>query len=764
MPPIPNSTATNADDAADWSEVLAYRNQLVATRNSQLEYQQHMMQLHTKIRQACRDLTKKDHSVKEEVETLALEKGRLAYLRDELARRAEMLARWETRVRESDPNLKKSEQRIDSSTKKEQDRMNAALVEMEVKRMMQEARKAAAAAAAAAAREATRGELSTPENEESVDEPVSPRRPLSQQQFPRLVIGSGKQGEPVTIAAGADEQMSEWVVKRRGNIMDELVGTDPVQASPVPVPIMPPKPRMESQAIQTTPKIEPVLLVAPAVMEPVVAPPELISNHAEEDEPADPAEDMLVSPAVPAKPVAQSPPPVAEAVAESASTPKPSSGGFASAFRSLLTPKSTSPVPSKAPVGKSMVLPKSPAASVTPVALPKSPSGSVTPKAVSTPKAAVTPVKAVTPPKAVTPVKIGTPVKAAASGAVTPKASTTPSSTTPTKAGSGLLMKKKAPALVKAAVAPPPLKAAPVEAPVISPEPLVPKAPAVEAIAPVEEPAPALVTPQSRSGSSSSSSSAVHSGASTPVTAKVIPRLVASKSALRLDAMLNALPHSQRKEETESETSSQVPEDAEKSLRRVRKNNRLSPSRSLKKEREAPIVESRRSSNSSSSAAVPPMPDYVMEERPLQKPPRPYRQSHSEEDKANCLDYLWNEYSTEISEAEIGRKAERLMTLPNMMRLCGDADFGISTQAVIDLYLRTAKLGKTRNKLVEKKYFYALLSTVVQVSRGLTEKDQISEVAFSEFLSPLMHRLRMMERSLSSKHPQLPQRKVYMFN
>jgi hypothetical protein len=412
---MPNPTSTNAYDAADWYDVLAYRNQLVATRNSQLEYQQHMMQLHTKIRQACRDLTKKDNSVKEEVETLSLEKGRLAYLRDELARRAEMLARWETRVRESDPNLKKPEEKIESSTKKEQDRMNAALVEMEVKRMMQEARKAAATAAA---REAARIELSTPENEESVDEPVSPRRALSQQQFPRLVIGSGKQGEPVTIAAGTDEQMSECVVKDRGNMKDELVGTEPIQASPEPVLLIPLKPRMEC---------------------------------------------------------------------------------------------------------------------------------------------------------------------------------------------------------------------------------------------------------------------------------------------------------------------------------------------------DAPILQSRRSSSSSLSAAVPPIPDYVVEERPLQKPPRPYRQSHSEEDKANCLDYLWNKYSTEISEAEIGRKAERLMTLPNMMRLCGDAcDFGISTQAVIDLYLRTAKLGKTRNNLVEKKYFYALLSAIVQVSRGLTEKDQISEVAFSEFLSPLMHRLRMMERSLSSKHPQLP--------
>ena len=138
IPPPPSRHTGFLDDSNNWADVLAYRNQLVESRNAQLEYQENVSQLHLKIRRACQELTKKGNGVKEEIEVLALEKGRLAYLRDELARRADMISRWEARVRESDPTWVPRPQSASAmeTVRKEQDRFNAMLVEIDQKRHM----------------------------------------------------------------------------------------------------------------------------------------------------------------------------------------------------------------------------------------------------------------------------------------------------------------------------------------------------------------------------------------------------------------------------------------------------------------------------------------------------------------------------------------------------------------------------------------------------------------------------------------------------
>ncbi len=121
--------------------MLEYRNKLVETRNAQLEYRQTATHLYDKVRQACRDLTKKDNSVREGMEILSMERQRLGYLRDELARRADMIARWEYRLR--DTELKTSGVEVDirnetnDSEKRRVDRMNALLLEMEQQKKLQ---------------------------------------------------------------------------------------------------------------------------------------------------------------------------------------------------------------------------------------------------------------------------------------------------------------------------------------------------------------------------------------------------------------------------------------------------------------------------------------------------------------------------------------------------------------------------------------------------------------------------------------------------
>jgi hypothetical protein len=135
VPVPPDSVVSGATYSRDLSEILTFRNKLVETRNAQLEHKQTAAQLYDKIRLACRDLSRRDYSVKEGMEVLNLERQRLGFLRDELARRAEMISRWEAKVRESEHKLtNKSQPHIKRSVnekEKEFDRMNALLLEME---------------------------------------------------------------------------------------------------------------------------------------------------------------------------------------------------------------------------------------------------------------------------------------------------------------------------------------------------------------------------------------------------------------------------------------------------------------------------------------------------------------------------------------------------------------------------------------------------------------------------------------------------------
>ena len=136
LPPSLNDSSSTAP--REWMELVAYRNRLVSTRNAQLEYTQTASHLYDKVRQACKDLSKKDNSVKEGMEVLSLERQRLGYLRDELSRRAEMLSRWEVKVREAEKKLNVSDSPTVGSSvspsQKEADRMNALLLELEQRR------------------------------------------------------------------------------------------------------------------------------------------------------------------------------------------------------------------------------------------------------------------------------------------------------------------------------------------------------------------------------------------------------------------------------------------------------------------------------------------------------------------------------------------------------------------------------------------------------------------------------------------------------
>jgi hypothetical protein len=137
--PDPPPNKVLFDDSRGWGDMLAYRTKLVHARNAQLEYQQNISGLHGKIRQACKDLLKKDDNVIEDMETLALERGRLGYLRDELARRADMLSKWERKMRENDPNWVSQyfpKNSKEEQQKKERDLFNAMVVELDHKRRL----------------------------------------------------------------------------------------------------------------------------------------------------------------------------------------------------------------------------------------------------------------------------------------------------------------------------------------------------------------------------------------------------------------------------------------------------------------------------------------------------------------------------------------------------------------------------------------------------------------------------------------------------
>ena len=140
VPPPPATLISSSNSNREWADILSYRNRLVDTRNAQLEHQQTAAHLYDKVRQACRDLSRKDSNVKEGMEVLNLERQRLGYLRDELARRADMLTRWESRVRDAElkatgVSRPRSTGSADS-TQRELDRMNALLLEVEYQKKM----------------------------------------------------------------------------------------------------------------------------------------------------------------------------------------------------------------------------------------------------------------------------------------------------------------------------------------------------------------------------------------------------------------------------------------------------------------------------------------------------------------------------------------------------------------------------------------------------------------------------------------------------
>jgi hypothetical protein len=167
------------------------------------------------------------------------------------------------------------------------------------------------------------------------------------------------------------------------------------------------------------------------------------------------------------------------------------------------------------------------------------------------------------------------------------------------------------------------------------------------------------------------------------------------------------------------------------------------------------------SSSCSSSSRANPTPAVasssmqISEDDPMDKAPRPYPQTHTSEQMEFCLNFLWIEYSTDVTEDG----SDRLLTLANLIRLSSDADFSISTQSLIDMYLKTVRLAKTT--LLEKRYFYAVLLSVLKVSRGIHDKSELDEVLYSEYLAPLMQRVELMQRSTSINHPPLPPFRMY---
>jgi hypothetical protein len=162
---------------------------------------------------------------------------------------------------------------------------------------------------------------------------------------------------------------------------------------------------------------------------------------------------------------------------------------------------------------------------------------------------------------------------------------------------------------------------------------------------------------------------------------------------------------------------------------------------------------SRPSSVEERPAVTPQAEAVVDQESPADKAPRPYpawgyRQDEYLAEMTVCLDFLWQEYSTEVGESD------RLMTLSNLMRLVADATFAAPTAAVIELFLRCVRLGSQH--LIEKKYFLAVLQSVMQVSLdGEFDTVEITDLLFSEYLMPLMLRLKRQQRSFDRNHPSL---------
>jgi hypothetical protein len=136
IPPPPNFD----DGAQHWVDLGKYRQELMRNRDTQVEYTKQIEGLHGKIREACKELVQKDNQVKENIEDLSVEKNRLGFLRAELSRRAAHLARWEAEILSKSDQITKKGSGIVQPSCRELDRLNALLVEADMKKRQLEVR------------------------------------------------------------------------------------------------------------------------------------------------------------------------------------------------------------------------------------------------------------------------------------------------------------------------------------------------------------------------------------------------------------------------------------------------------------------------------------------------------------------------------------------------------------------------------------------------------------------------------------------------
>jgi hypothetical protein len=116
-----------------------------------------------------------------------------------------------------------------------------------------------------------------------------------------------------------------------------------------------------------------------------------------------------------------------------------------------------------------------------------------------------------------------------------------------------------------------------------------------------------------------------------------------------------------------------------------------------------------------------------------------------------CLDFVWEEYATSTTPGH------RLMSLPNLMRLCTDGDFGISTSVQIDVFLETIRKSKALYSLVEFKYLLPLLIGIMRyIYPNVASQIDLTDTLFRSYLFPLAQRLRIQDRRVYDKHPPLP--------
>ena len=162
-----------------------------------------------------------------------------------------------------------------------------------------------------------------------------------------------------------------------------------------------------------------------------------------------------------------------------------------------------------------------------------------------------------------------------------------------------------------------------------------------------------------------------------------------------------------------------------------------------------------------SFASIPPQllpEEVVVNEIAQANMPEPYpytpaQVDHFYEQMSACVDSLWLEYATNVHQTRC------LMTLPNLIRLCGDADFGVSVHDIIEVYLSFAR--DSSCKLIEKGTFLTLLQHLLEKLYNESNETvppalDLTNRLFDEFLMPLYQRLGVLHRSVASKHPPLP--------